>query len=138
MKRFNEDQFIKELNQAPWDTAFIFDDINDMLDSWELIFNSILDANCPWREKRVKRATQTPWMTNSILKQLQLRDNYLKIARRSNSADDWTNYRIARNSAVNMLRNATRNYYENAFTENKKKPARSLEDNKVIIRNGKN
>ena len=28
----------------------------DMLDSWESLFNSVLDENCPWREKRVKRA----------------------------------------------------------------------------------
>ena len=71
-------------------------------------------------------------MTNSVLKQLQLRDNYLKIARWSNSADDWTKYRIARNSVVNMLNETIM-----TMLSQKKKPGRSLEDNKVIIRNGK-
>ena len=53
-----------------------------MLDSWESLFNSLLDENCPWREKRVKHAVQAPWMTSSVLKQLHLSDNCLKTARR--------------------------------------------------------
>ena len=102
-----------------WDTVFVFDEIDDMLDSWESLFNSVLDENCPWREKRVKRAAQAPWMTSSVLKQLHLRDNCLKTARRSNNADDWSNYRAARNKAVAMIRSAKRKFFCNAFEENK-------------------
>ena len=61
-------------------------------DSWQSLFNSVLDENCPWRENRVKRAVQAPWMTSSVLKQLHLKDNCQKTARRSNNADDWSNY----------------------------------------------
>ena len=56
MKQFDENRFKDALSQAPWDTVFVFDEIDDMLDSWESLFNSVLDENCPWREKRVKRA----------------------------------------------------------------------------------
>ncbi|CAH3041032.1 unnamed protein product, partial [Porites lobata] len=73
-----------------------------MLDSWESLFNSVLDENCPWREKR-----------------LHLRDNCLKTARRSNNADDWSNYRAARNKAVAMIGSAKRKFFCNAFEENK-------------------
>ena len=48
MKQFNKNQFKETLSQAPWDTVFVFDDIDDMQDSWESIFNSALDENCPW------------------------------------------------------------------------------------------
>ena len=89
------------------------------LDSWESLFNSILDENCPWREKRVKHAVQAPWITSSVLKQLHLRDNCLKTARRSNNADDWSNYRAERNKAVAMIRSAKRKFFCNAFEENK-------------------
>ena len=88
-------------------------------DSWQSLFNSVLDENCPWRENRVKRAAQAPWMTSSVLKQLHLRDNCLKTARRSNNADDWSNYRAARNKAVAMIRSAKRKFFCNAFEENK-------------------
>ena len=119
MKQFDENRFKEALSQAPWDTVFVFDEIDDMLDSWESLFNSVLDENCPWREKRVKRAAQAPWMTSSVLKQLHLRDNCLKTARRSNNADDWSNYRAARNKAVAMIRSAKRKFFCNAFEENK-------------------
>ena len=85
MKQFDENRFKDALSQAPWDTVFVFDEIDDMLDSWESLFNSVLDEHCPWREKRVKRAVQAPWMTSSVLKQRHLRDNCLKTARRSNT-----------------------------------------------------
>lgn len=90
-----------------------------MLDSWESLFNSILDENCPWREKHVKRAVQAPWITSSVLKQLHLRDNCLKTARHSKNADDWSNYRAERNKAVAMIRSAKRKFFCNAFEENK-------------------
>ena len=83
-------------------------------DSWQSLFNSVLDENCPWRENRVKRAVQAPWMASSVLKQLHLKDNCQKTARRSNNADDWSNYRAARNKAVVMIGSAKRKFFCNA------------------------
>ena len=84
-----------------------------MLDSWESICNNVLDENCLWRERRVKGAVQTPWMTSSVLKQLHLWDNCLKTAWRSNNANDWYNYRAIRNKAVAMIRSAKRKFFYN-------------------------
>ena len=47
-KRFDEEAFQQSLQEAPWDTAFVFDDIDDIVHSWEDIFNRILDSHCPW------------------------------------------------------------------------------------------
>ena len=59
---------------------FIFDDIDDKLSSWESLFNSALDSNCPWRVKRVAKAKKSPWLDSSVIKQLRKRDRLLKIA----------------------------------------------------------
>ena len=67
----------------------------------------------------MKRTVQAAWMTSSVLKQLHLRDNCLKTARRSSNADDWSNYRVARNKAVAMIRSSKRKFFCNAFEENK-------------------
>ena len=109
-----------------------------MLDSWESIFNSALDENCPWREKRVKRSVQTPWMTNFVLKQLHLRDVCLKTARRTNDADDWNNYRAARNKAVAMIRNAKKEFFYNAFKDNKGNRRGIWKTIKTLTGTGKN
>ena len=63
MKNFNEEHFIDTLMNAPWDTCFVFDDIDDVLASWESIYNDALDLCCPWQEKKVRRKYQSPWIT---------------------------------------------------------------------------
>lgn len=122
MKRFDEEAFKQSLQEAPWDTAFVFDDIDDIVHSWEVIFNSILDSHCPWRVKRVKQDTQAPWMTKKVMKQLHTRDHLLKVARLSDDSDDWSKYRAARNYAVSMIRSAKRDFYATSFHDNKNNP----------------
>ena len=70
---------------------------------WEDSFNNIPDSHCPWREKRVKQKAPASWITMELIKHFYTRDNLLKVARSSYSADDWANYRIARNKAVSVL-----------------------------------
>ena len=111
MKQLRENRFKEVMSQAPWDTVFLFGEIDDMLDSWESILKSVLDENFPWRKRRVKRAVQAPWMTSSVLKQLHLKDYCLKTSRRSNNTDDWSNYRAARNKVVGMIRSAKTKFF---------------------------
>ena len=58
-------------------------------------------------------------MISFVLKQLHLTDNCLKTARCSNNADDWSNYRAARDKVVAMIRSAKGKFCCNAFKENK-------------------
>lgn len=39
MKHFNRDAFLIDLATTPWDTAFIFDDIDDVWAHWSKLFN---------------------------------------------------------------------------------------------------
>ena len=40
MKQFDENRYKEALSQAPWDTVFVFDEVDDMLDSWESLFST--------------------------------------------------------------------------------------------------
>ena len=42
MKHFKEEEFKQSLQQAPWETAFVFDNVDDIVYAWEEIFNEIL------------------------------------------------------------------------------------------------
>ena len=117
MKNFNEKDFQSTLKQTPWDTAFVFEDMDDVLGTWEGMFNEALDAHCPWRTKKVVHANQTPWITKGVIKQLRNRDKLLKTARRSNTEADWALYRTERNKAVNMIKSARSKYYKNCFEQ---------------------
>ena len=41
MKQLDTGKFISALKNAPWDCAFLFEDIDEVLDTWYDIFNSI-------------------------------------------------------------------------------------------------
>ena len=80
MKRFDEDQFKQSLHRtpySPWDIVFVFEDIDDVVYTWEDAFNNILDVHCSWLGKRVKQTTQRPW--KSVIKQLHVRDHLLNV-----------------------------------------------------------
>jgi hypothetical protein len=40
---------------VPWDTAFVFDEIDEILDTLENLLNNDLNQHIPIKEKRVKR-----------------------------------------------------------------------------------
>ena len=137
MKSFDEDQFKRTLEQIPWETAFVFEDIDDVVYAWEKMFNSALDDHCLWREKRIKHTTQPPWMINAVIKKLHSRDHLLKVARKSDNSSDWANYREARNKAVSALRSAKREFYKNAFEENRNNPKATWNTIKTLTGSGK-
>lgn len=89
MKNFNVEQFKATLNETPWDSEFIFDDIDDMLSSWDLLFHTALDSNCPWRVKRVAKARKLPWLNRYVTRQLRERGRLLKIAKKWKNPPDW-------------------------------------------------
>ena len=97
-------------------------DIDDMLSSWELLFDTALDSNCPWRVRRVTKAREPPWLDGSVTKQLRERDRLLKIAKRSQDPADWESYKAARNKAVSLLRRAKSQFFKTTLEHNNNNP----------------
>ena len=118
MKRFDAELFQQTLMQTPRDSVFIFDQTDDVLDSWEKLFIDGLEPHCPWRTKRVDWVNQAPWITPTIIKQLQFRDALLKKFRRHRNPSVWAAYKKARNKAVGMLRNIKRKFYVSKLEQN--------------------
>ena len=46
-KNFNQDAFQNDIAEAPWSVVDVFDDVDDKLDAFHLIFNQILDHHAP-------------------------------------------------------------------------------------------
>jgi len=79
---------VDDLSKAPWDTAFLFEDTDDIVDSWYKSFTDILDSHIPVKEKRVKKSAQPVWFTTEINDAMRRRDKLLKKARTSESSTD--------------------------------------------------
>ena len=59
MKRLDAQKFVDELSDALWDS--VFEDTDDIIDSWYKIFTDVLDSQIPVKEKRVKNRAQPNW-----------------------------------------------------------------------------
>ena len=51
IKSLNREEFVSSLHEASWDCAFVFEDPNDVVDTWYKIFNGIIDEHLPLQRK---------------------------------------------------------------------------------------
>ena len=119
IKNLDKDAFVESLETAPWDCAFVFDDINDIVDAWYKILKAVVNEHLPLKQKRVKRRNQPKWFNANILKEIRTRDNSLKKARKSNLERDWDLYKRANNNVSSLIRRTKQAYFKNKISENK-------------------
>ena len=122
MKSLNADEFIKSLEDTPWETAFVFGDIDDIDDSSEKMLIRVVDEHMPLKQKRVKKRNQSDWMNDEIMKSIRSRDNLLKRARISNIPVDWAAYKHVRCKVTNMIKHSKRKFIQESMDENQGNP----------------
>ena len=123
-KRLDQQKLVNELRDAPWDAAFVFEDTDDIVDSWYKIFTDVLDSQIPVKEKRVKNRAQPIWFTTEINEHIRKRDKLLKKARISASPDDWATFKRVKNEVCQLIRSTKEKYFKNQFAEHKHNPKR--------------
>lgn len=107
----DKEQFTATLKEVPWDCAFVFDDPNDVVDTRYEIFNGFVDNFLPLKNKRVKRKTQPKWFNDNIVEQIKARDELLTKAKKGGTDNDWLNFRLAKNSVTNQIRQIKQAYF---------------------------
>ena len=84
----NKEALLNDLHSSPWDSAFVFDDLDDVLDALELLLNEAVRRHIPQKQKRVKKLKQPDWMNERIVEAIKQRDQELKKAHKTNDPDD--------------------------------------------------
>ena len=102
MRQFNNDAFLQDLRNVPWDNAYIYDNVDDLWDHWATLFNEILDNHAPIKKKRI-RGDQLPWITPEIQREISRRNRLFKLHARNPTEASWNDYRKQRNK-VNQLK----------------------------------
>ena len=108
----------------PWDSAFLFDNIDDQLDTWQKLFISVVDEHAPRKSKRVRKQRQPEWMSPEILKCINERDKLLKRARETGLVSKWNEYKLARNKATGMLREGKMKHFQSSLKNDRNNPRR--------------
>ena len=81
--------------------------------------DEVLDQHMPWKNKRVKRRSQPPWMNDEILKLIFERGGLMKTARRTNLSIDWYLYTRAKCKTSNLIKHAKRCFFQETIDKNK-------------------
>ena len=55
MRQFNKDEFLDDLRNVPWGTAYIYEDVDDLLHHWAKLYNEVLDKHTPLKKKTNER-----------------------------------------------------------------------------------
>ena len=121
-KKLDKEKLNASLKEAPWDSAFVFEDSNDVIDAWYKIFEDVVNAHLPIKHKKVKRKVQPKWFTCQISQEITKRNTLLAKAKQNQSVSDWSNYKQSRNNVSKLIRKSKESYFNKKMSENKHDP----------------
>ncbi|XP_053398328.1 uncharacterized protein LOC128556711 [Mercenaria mercenaria] len=113
MKHFDESVFLESLEQQPWSILDIYEDPNDALDTFNSLFNDVLNRHAPFKQKRVKHVHLPDWYNPEILQATKERDKAKKL-------NDRAQYKFWRNKVKSLIYNSKKRYYSETINDNKK------------------
>ena len=109
---FENSTFLEDLNIEIEKFKCTQSDSNMNFSTWNALFLSVLNKHAPIKEKRVKRAKKSAWLTEEITAAQKNRDYYHK-------KQDWENFKVWRNKTKSLIRTAKKAFFENAINENR-------------------
>ena len=106
-RNFNEANFIKDMEDAPWGNILFMDDadIDNKVTIFENIHRDIIDKHAPFRSFRVTRPA-TPWFNDHINKLMDTRDQYKNKFNKDNKPETEEIYKVLRNTVSQEIRKA--------------------------------
>lgn len=114
-KNFDENAFVNDLHQIPWEVVDTFEDVNDMVQIWNSLFLEVVDKHAPVKHHRVKKYRQPDWLSPEILDAIKDR-NKCKV---NGHVDD---YRYLRNKVSSMIELAKKEMYKRKLVNGKDDP----------------
>ena len=80
-KHYRPDQFLAEVSQVPWSVLDVFDDPEDKLNAFNLLFNNELDEHAPIKTVKI-RGRPNPFVTCEIRDLMRSRDQWKRVAQK--------------------------------------------------------
>ena len=124
-KSFDEKKNIDDPKSTPQDIIQVFDDVNDIVDTWSDLFCEIVDKHLTLRQHHVKRKQQPKWLTADIIDAFKTRD-------RLTSLNNHEQNKIWRNKVSKMITASKNRQYSEIINENVNNPSSVLEHFKEI------
>jgi len=69
-KKFDNEEFLKDVEQRQWDAISLFANPNEMWEFWKNQFLDCIDKHAPLKRKRVGNK-KSPWITNELVRKMR-------------------------------------------------------------------
>ena len=93
----------------------MFDNVDDTLDALELILSEVVKKHIPKKQKRVKKTKQPSWIDENIVSAIKKCDRELKIARKTNCRNDWSQYKRTKCYVTNLVRKSKGDVFSTVY-----------------------
>lgn len=113
MENFENESFIRDLKNVPWESPYIFENVDDAWSRQKALFNEVLDSRAPVKRIRV-RGDQLPWITPEIKLEISRHSRLYRAFRKNRSAENWAAFKRQRNKVTSRKRKALRSYFVSA------------------------
>ena len=110
-KTYSKTEFVKDLNNIPWDTIRLFHDVNDGVFAWNKLFLDVVNKHAPLKQIRMKGSNKT-WVTCAITTMMKERDILLRKVKKTKCTHDWAIYCKFKNLVNMRFKNAESDYYK--------------------------
>ena len=115
-KNYNKEAFLDDILKLLWSIVDCFDDVDDKLNIFNLLFNQVLDHHAPIKLVKL-RARPDTFVTDNICELMKTRDHWRKLARATNDPAAWSGYKNFKREIKRELRVAQMVFVENQIRQ---------------------
>ena len=107
-KSFKQEEYIADLEFAPFHVAGIFDDIDDAVWFHDTILKEIIDRHAP-KKRRRERPNQAPFMNGELRRAINFKRTLRKRCKKYKG--QWEAYRVQRNKVTALRKQSIKRYF---------------------------
>ena len=115
-KNFDEDAFSEAVGIAPFEVAYVFDDVDDIYLAHEVLLTDLLNEHAPTKEKRVQ-SQRYPFINSNLRKAAYKKAMLFNKFNKWKTPANWEAYRKQRNLTTKLKRLSIRTYFDERCTE---------------------
>ena len=117
-KHYQPDQFLADVSQVPWSVLDVFDDPEDKLNAFNLLFNNVLDVQAPIKTVKICRRPN-PSVTPEVRDLMRSRDQWKKVAQKNKDPHAWSVYKNLCREVKHEIRMAEKIFIAEQVVNNK-------------------
>ena len=110
-RKYDASKFLQDLERLPWMENSLIGDVSERVDHFNQHFLCLVNKHAPVKKVKIKHR-QFPFVDEQLKQHLSERDQLLKIAKDTNSPQEWQTYRAKRNEVKVRLREAERGHVQ--------------------------